>query len=97
MKQIQISKDVFPLGVFKTKASGILKQLRQSQRPVVITQNGTPAAVLMTPESYDSLVETQQFILAIREGLEDERAGRVVSDVELTHELDREFGKMDAK
>ena len=97
MKQIQLSKDVFPLGVFKAKASGILRQLNKSQRPVVITQNGTPAAVLLTPESYDSLVEEEQFVLAVRQGLKDTHDGRILDDQELTDALDVEFGKLDGQ
>jgi prevent-host-death family protein len=95
MKQLQISKDIFPLGVFKTKASNILKQLHKSQRPVVITQNGNPTAVLITPESYDSLIEDKQFTEAVREGLEDSVAGRVIDDEKLTKTLDDTFGKLE--
>jgi prevent-host-death family protein len=95
MKQLQISKDIFPLGVFKTKASNILKQLHQSQRPVVITQNGNPSAVLITPETYDSLMEEKKFIQAVGEGLEDSKAGRVVDDEKITTLLDETFGKIE--
>ncbi len=94
MKQLQISKDIFPLGVFKTKASNILKQLHQSQRPVVITQNGNPTAVLITPETYDSLMEEKKFIQAVREGIDDSKAGRVVDDDKVTLILDEKFGNI---
>ena len=95
MKQLQISQDIFPLGVFKTKASRILKQLHKSQRPVVITQNGIPAAVLLTPKSYDELIEGREFTQAIHEGLKDSAAGRVVDDEKLTDLLDDTFGKLE--
>jgi len=97
MKPIQISKDVFPLGVFKTKASGILRQLHKSQRPIVITQNGNPAAVMLTPESYDALIDEEQFVLAVKQGLKDANDGRIIDDEELTDALNVEFGKLDEK
>ena len=33
----------------------LLRQLRDSGSPLVITQDGRPAAVLLTPEAYDAL------------------------------------------
>lgn len=97
MKQISISKDVFPLGVFKSKASGILKQLNHSQRPVVITQNGSPAAVLITPETYDEMVSKQEFMASVEQGLKDYATGDRMNDDDLTEFLDSELGSESEK
>ena len=57
----------------------------------MITQNGRPAAVLLTPDAFDRLGERARFLEAVREGLADSEAGRVLDDKELTAELDEEF------
>ncbi len=57
MKQLHISEDIIPLGEFKSQASKVLRQLRETGRPVVITQNGRPTGVLITPEEFDRLIE----------------------------------------
>src|SRR5262249_27560323 len=95
MKSLQISEDILPIGEFKTRASQVLRTLRESQRPVVITQNGKPTAVLITPEEFDRLHERERFLEAVREGLADSEAGRVVDDKVLTRELDAALGKAD--
>ena len=88
MKNIHVSDDILPLGEFKTHASRVLRQLRQEGRPVVITQNGRPAAVLVRPDEFDRLSERDRFVAAVKEGLADSEAGRVVDDRDLDADLD---------
>lgn len=90
MTDLQISEDILPLGQFKSNASRILKNLKGSNRPIVITQNGKPAAVVLSPAAFDRLNEHSRFIAAVRQGMDDEKAGRVISDDELTAHLERE-------
>ena len=66
MKFVQISQDILPMGEFKTHASRVLRRLRAAQRPIVITLNGKPAAVLITPEEFDRLYERERFVEAGR-------------------------------
>jgi len=88
MKPLQLAGDILPLGEFKTQASRVLRQLHDSNRPVVITQNGRPAAVLITPEEFDRMQDRDRFLSAIREGIEDADAGRVVDDADLEGALE---------
>jgi prevent-host-death family protein len=94
MKPVLLSEDVLPIGEFKTQASSVLRKLKQSQRPVVITQNGKPAAVLITPEEFDQMRERDRFVAAVREGLADSKAGRVLEDDEVERMLDERFGSL---
>ena len=87
MKPVQIAEDIVPLADFKARASRLFRQLRREQRPVIITQNGKPAAVLITPEELDRIQERERFIEAVREGLADSEAGRLIDDSELDAEL----------
>jgi prevent-host-death family protein len=91
---LRIAEDILPLGEFKTHAAQYLRQLRETGRALVITQNGKPAAVLITPEEFDHLREHHRFLAALREGLADADAGRVISDAELERDLDAEFGPL---
>jgi prevent-host-death family protein len=95
VRELQISEDILPVGEFKTQISRILRRLQATRRPIVITQNGKPAAVLLTPEDFDRLNERARFIEALDEGHADSVAGRVVEDGELTRELDKTFGTVD--
>jgi prevent-host-death family protein len=92
VKSLQVSEDILPIGEFKVQASRVLRKLRQVQRPIVITHNGKPAAVLITPEEFDRLRERDRFLEAVGEGLADSEAGRVVEDHELGSEIDATLG-----
>ncbi len=95
MKFVQVSQDILTIGELKTHTSRVLRRLRDAQRPIVITLNGKPAAVLITPEEFDRLYERERFVEAVDKGLADAEAGRVVDDDVLSGELDGEFGKLE--
>ena len=82
------------MGEFKTHASRLLKGVKQSGRPLIVTQNGKPAAVLLSPEEFDRLTTQARFVAAVQEGLADLDAGRVVSNDEVGQRLDARFGSL---
>jgi prevent-host-death family protein len=87
MKPITLSQDIVSLSDFKNKASKMLNEIRSSRRPVVITQNGKAAAVLISPSDYDLLSEQVRFVDAVKRGLADVQNGRIISDSDLGKEL----------
>ena len=97
MKQFRVARNIVPLGEFKTHASQVLRELKESQCPVVITQNGRPAAVLVSPEEFDQFSERVRFMSAVKEGLADAKAKRTISDEDLERKLDPEFGALKHK
>ncbi len=90
MTNLQISEDILPLGQFKAHASALLKSINTNNRAIVITQNGKPAAVVLSPSEFDRLNSQARFIIAVQQGLNDEQAGRVIDD-ELDAILEREL------
>ena len=86
MKPINISQDIVSLSDFKNKASRMLHEVQSSHRPLVITQNGKAAAVLLSPSDFDLLTEQARFVDAVQRGLTDVQNGRVISDEDLDKE-----------
>ena len=80
MNELQVAEDILPLGHFKTHASALLKCIKINNRPIVITQNGKPAAVVLSPAEFDRLNEQSRFSLAVRQGLDDEQEGKLIDD-----------------
>lgn len=78
MKAIRVSEGIVPLGEFKAQASRLIKELKEEDGPLVITQNGRPAAVMLSPAAYDELRDRQEFLEALTIGVADVAAGRVV-------------------
>jgi prevent-host-death family protein len=52
---MKISTDIKPVSYLKSKAADMLKQVNDTHRPIIITQNGEPKAVLQDPESYENM------------------------------------------
>ena len=97
MKPLMVSEDILPLGEFKARAARILKDLPGRRNPLVVTQNGRPACVVMSPDEFDRMREREAFLEAVAQGLADVQAGRVISNEELRKQLDAEFGPLEAE
>jgi prevent-host-death family protein len=91
MQPFRISENIIPVSEFKAKAAEWLRRLAGSSTPVVITQNGKAAAVLLSPAEYDALTERARFVQAVEEGLADVEAGRTHSHDEVMAELRQRF------
>lgn len=87
MKQLNISQDIISLTDFKNKASKMLHNVQTSHRPLVITQNGKAAAVLISPSDFDLLTEQAGFVDAVNRGLSDVEYGRILPDENLDNIL----------
>ncbi len=85
---MNISSDIKPISFLKSNAADILKQINETHRPVIITQNGEPRAVLQDPESYDNMRKAIGLLKLISLGEEDIKHGniktqdRVFKDIE---------------
>ncbi|MFZ4575558.1 MAG: type II toxin-antitoxin system Phd/YefM family antitoxin [Phycisphaerales bacterium] len=74
------AKDTYSLTDFKQNAKEHLERLRATGRPEVLTVNGKAEAVVMTPETYDQLVEAalNEAKAKIAVGLQQARAGQLI-------------------
>jgi prevent-host-death family protein len=75
-RKINVAEDIVPIGEFKTHASEFVRHLHATGRPVVITQNGKPTAVVVTPAAFEELGYRELVRAKIRAGIADADAGR---------------------
>ena len=67
----------------KMKLSGLVELVKATDEEVVITKNGRPAAVLVSPEEFESWKETiavrsdTDLMKEIRKGLKAHKTGKV--------------------
>jgi antitoxin YefM len=87
MSLLSVSKDIVPIGQFKTGLAGWFKSVRDSGRPLIITQNGKPAGVLLSPSEFDDLAYKKAFFDSVQRGSADAETGRTLSAEELKIEL----------
>ncbi|MDY0001998.1 MAG: type II toxin-antitoxin system Phd/YefM family antitoxin [Polyangia bacterium] len=92
MRAFRVSENIVPVSDFKAKAADWLRRLGESSEPVIITQNGKAAAVVLSPAAYDELTERFRFMEAVELGLADVEAGRVTPHEEVVAKMRRRFG-----
>jgi len=83
MKTISVKNDIVPIAEFKTGLSRWFRNLQGSGHPVIITQNGKPAGVLLSPDDYDELVYQRSFLDSVGRGISEAESGRTFSTKEL--------------
>ena len=76
MKTISITNDIVPIAEFKVGISKWFKSLKITGHPLIITQNGKPAGVLLSPGDYDELVYNKFFLDSIGRGISDAESGK---------------------
>lgn len=91
MRPLRISENIVPVSDFKAKAAHWLRLLDESSEPVVITQNGKAAGVLLSPAAYDELTEQFRFMRSVEQGLADIDAGRVIPHEEVVGEMRQRY------
>jgi prevent-host-death family protein len=83
MKTISISNDIVPIAEFKAGISKWFKSIQKVGHPLIITQNGKPAGVLLSPSDYDELVYKKAFLDSVSRGISDTESGNIYSTKEL--------------
>ena len=89
MKALKLSKDVVTLAEFKNQAAALLERLGSSSQPLLITQNGKPAGVLLSPAEFDRIQEQEstRFVASVNRGLNDADGGKLLTATEAKSRL----------
>ena len=86
---MNISEDIKPITYLKSRAPDLLKQINETHRPVIITQNGEPRAVLQDPKSYENMRNALGILKLLAQGEEDVKRGKTKSQEEVFANLER--------
>jgi len=87
MRTLSVSNDIIPIGEFKTKIAKWFKSIQETGQPLIITQNGRPAGVLLSPKEYDELIYRRSFLLSVDRGIDDAENGRLLTTEEVISKL----------
>lgn len=75
---MNITNDIRPITYLKSRAADLLKQINETHRHVIITQNGEPKAVLQDPESFENMRNAIGILKMISMGEEDIKNGNIL-------------------
>ena len=85
---MNISSDIKPVTYLKSNTADLLEQINETHRPVIITQNGEPKAVLQDPQSYENMRKALGMLKLISLGEEDIKKGKATSQEKVFKKLE---------
>jgi prevent-host-death family protein len=68
--------DIIPITDLRQDAAAALKRVKSSSQPVVITQRGRAAAVLLSLEAYERSEQERQILQLLARGEQEIKAGK---------------------
>lgn len=89
--KMNIINDIKPISYLKSRAADVLKQINDTHRPVIITQNGEPKAVLQDPESFENMRNAIGILKLISQGEDDLKNGDISSQEEIFANIERKI------
>jgi prevent-host-death family protein len=91
---IELDKDTHSLTEFKRNTDQLVKHLKETGQPLVLTVNGKAELVVQDAQAYQKLldlIDRLEAIEGIRRGLEDVKHGRTQPADEAFEEIRRKY------
>ena len=66
MRKSRPSQDIRPLSEFRANVATFVEQVRSTGRPLVLTQHGRSAAILLAVDEYEALIERAELAEDVR-------------------------------
>jgi prevent-host-death family protein len=81
MQRLKIDQDIKPLSEVRIGIANYIKQVRDTKRPVIITQHGKGVAVLLDASEYESMQERLELLTDVQTSL-----GQIANGQGISHE-----------
>lgn len=87
---IDVTQDIHSMTTFKRNSSGLMKRIKKTGRPLVLTVKGKAEAVVLDAAAYRDVADHLDAIAGIRRGLAQAKKGLGRPVDEVFDELERE-------
>lgn len=91
MPPLRPSTDVRPVTEFRANTSAMIEQMHSSRRPLILTQHGRSAAVLLDPEVYEGLVAEIELLRDLSVSEAQIAAGQVIPHEEVVRRMREKY------
>jgi len=81
--------EIVPISDLRQDAAAVLKRVRGSRNPVIITQRGRASAVMLSVEAYEAAEQQRAILEALARGEREIRAGKGLSLASVLREADK--------
>ena len=93
MSKLKPSRDIQPVTEFRANAAQFIDQVRETGEPVILTQHGRSAAVLLDVESYESMMDELALLRDVRTAEQQIAAGNGRSHTAVAKTLRGRLGR----
>ena len=76
MARVRPTQDIRPLADFRANLAAVVRQVQRTKRPVILTQHGRSAAVLVDAAEYEALLDRAELLDDVRVAEDEVTAGR---------------------
>ena len=90
-RRLKLTTDITPVSEFRSRAAELIEQVRTSGRPLVLTQRGHSAAVVLDVAEYERMVEQIELLSDVQTAVQQIEGGQAVSNRAAKAELRRRF------
>ena len=80
--EMNLTEDIKPITYLKQRASELVRQVNDTRRSVIITQNGEAKVVVIDIETYQGMRDAMLMLKLVAQGEAEARAGRTLSQDE---------------
>ena len=87
MQRILLDEDVKPLSEFRANVASFIDKIRRTKRPLVITQRGKSAAIMMDVTEYEALLEKLELLSDIQVAESQVKQGQGLSHDDAKQEV----------
>lgn len=75
--KVSVARNIEPLSDFRTNSADFIKRLKRDKQPIVLTQHGKSAAVLLDVSEFDRVIERLELLEDLLEAKEQVERGEV--------------------
>ncbi len=93
MRRINLEHDIKPLSEFRANTAKFIQQIKKTKRPLILTQHGKSAAVLLDVSVYQAIMEKLELLEEIRTGEKQILEGQYITHEQVKERLSERYNK----
>ncbi len=91
MQQINYQSDIKPLTEFRANAKDFVNQVRESKRPIILTQHGKSSAILIDVSEYQAMVDKLELLQEIQVAEQQISDGNTLTNGQVEKRLSKRY------
>lgn len=93
MNRINLETDIRPLSDFRANITAIIEEIKQTKRPVVLTQHGRSAAVVLDVSEYERILKKIELLSDIELAESQIANGQGISHDQVKSQIFKRMGQ----